>query len=358
MLVCHFCNAVISPKPFLVDRGGGEPAQIALRAKLGDAGDVLICCPQCKPRVDSLRLSPKASAAPESASASPPPQRPRPEPLEEAVRQLTEKVDRLQKCIEKEAKPRPAGYAAAAKASLPKAVSRAASSAIKKVERAAAETDNRLRTVFMDGFPEAADANSDRQNVAALLLELGVPSAPVNVRRVGPVQVAGPGQSRKPRMVRIQLCSPGHQRHLTSPAIRRCLRTPFWEGRFPGLFINPSKTKEERRRLLLLRRRRDALNAESDAAKVAGSGLPYKRWMLDCRQAALVCRVDGVVDRTVRDRPIAECAGQYGGLAGSRPAGRASGPVDGGQGAGAAIGSAATGDGLHGTCSRTPAAKR
>jgi hypothetical protein len=314
LILCTRCDRQVS--------GSGQGILGVLQDKLADVASVTVLCLECTAdfdfKADDSRLG----------------------KIEQVVQALLQEFGQLRTELGKGGGSGPVvepvvekSYASVLKTHLPKLIQRAADSAFLKAERAASDLGNRQRTVVIDGLPEAANADADRRNVTALLGELGVPSGPLNVRRVGLAQ-AGTGQPRKPRKVKVQLASQDHQRHLTSPPIRRCLRTPEWEGRRPGIFVNPARTKEERRRLWLLRRRRDDLNRAAEEEKAADSSLPNKHWMLDSRRAVIILRVNGAVDRSVRDRPIAEWAADYGGGGGGLPRGGAGeGAVGSGQGA-------------------------
>ena len=287
VILCNGCSQKVS------DSFSKSSAVDNLARDLKGKAFVQVLCPECssaskdKVQADSSRLA----------------------ALEMAVRRLEALLAGFSQSAPGTSQSGQRSYSAALTGSLPNIIQKAADSAVRKAETAASDEANRKRKVVIDGLPESSDANADRSNVCALVSKLGVPSAPCSVRRVGVAKKAAPGEPRKPRKVVVQLAAQEHQRHLTSPTIRRCLRSPEWEGHHPGLFINPALTKEERTRLWLLRRRRNDLNRASDRARA--EGVPYKHWMLDSRRGILVCRVNGVVDRNIRDQPVAKWASDY-----------------------------------------------
>lgn len=223
--------------------------------------------------------------------------------LKKMVAALTSEVGELRRQKTEEAGPKArvaASFADIVKSQLPKMVKEAAKTAVNGAAVAASHEDNRLRTVVIDGLPEAANPEGDRTNLSRLLSDLRVPDGAVGFRRLGK---RPRGEAHRPRKVKIQLASQDLARQLLTPGLRRSLRSPEWEERLPGLFISPARTKQERKELFLLRRRRDELNKAAEEAKRADNRLPTHKWILDSQRAVLILSINGIVDRTIRDKP-------------------------------------------------------
>ncbi len=181
LILCSRCDRQVF--------GSGQGLLDVLQDKLVDVASVTVLCLECTAnfdfKADDSRLG----------------------KIEQVVQALLQEFGQLRTELGKGGGSGPVvepvvekSYASVLKTHLPKLIQRAADSAFLKAERAASDLGNRQRTVVIDGLPEAANADADRRNVTALLGELGVPSGPLNVRRVGLAQ-AGTGQ---PKKVKVQ----------------------------------------------------------------------------------------------------------------------------------------------------------